>query len=55
MNMVKSYTREEIAHRIVDHGDDLIIYMKKIYRLNSWIPHHPGGEMVVRHMIGKVN
>ncbi len=50
----KKYTREEIAQRIVDHGDLLVIYSNKIYRLNSWIKHHPGGEMVILHMIGKV-
>lgn len=50
----KIYTREEIAQRIVDHGDLLVIYCNKIYRLNSWIKYHPGGEMAILHMIGKV-
>ncbi len=50
----KKYTREQIASRIADHGDLLIIYNNKIYRLNSWIKHHPGGEMVILHMVGKV-
>lgn len=48
------YTREQIAERIIDHGDLLVIYMNKIYRLNAWIKHHPGGEMVILHMVGKV-
>lgn len=47
------YTRQEIAERIVNHGDLLVIYENKIYRLNSWIKHHPGGDMVVLHMVGK--
>jgi predicted heme/steroid binding protein len=49
----KKYTREEIAQRIIDHGDLLVIHSNKVYRLNSWIKHHPGGEMVILHMIGK--
>ncbi len=50
----KKYTRKQIAERIIDHGDLLVIYSDKIYRLNSWIKHHPGGEMVILHMVGKV-
>jgi hypothetical protein len=50
----KKYTREQIAQRIVDHNDYLVVYMNKVYRLNSWIKQHPGGEMVIMHMIGKV-
>jgi hypothetical protein len=50
----KKYTREDIARRIIDHGDLLVIYSNKIYRLNAWIKHHPGGEMVILHMIGRV-
>ncbi|UJR36780.1 hypothetical protein I4U23_029493 [Adineta vaga] len=49
----KKYTREEIAQRIIDHGDLLVIYFNKVYRLNAWIKHHPGGEMVILHMVGK--
>ncbi|CAF3750786.1 unnamed protein product [Rotaria socialis] len=49
----KSYTREEIAQRIVDYGDILVIHSNKIYRLNSWIKYHPGGEMVILHMVGR--
>ena len=51
----QTYTREQIAARIVDHGDHLVIYKNKIYRLNNWIKHHPGGEMVILHMIGRVS
>ena len=51
----QTYTRQQIAARIVDHGDLLVIYKNKIYRLNNWIQHHPGGEMVIRHMIGRVS
>ena len=49
-----AFTRKEIAQRILDHNDLLVIYSKKIYRLNSWIKHHPGGDMVILHMVGKV-
>lgn len=50
----KKYTREQIAERIIEHGDLLVIYFNKIYRLNSWIKHHPGGELAILHMVGKV-
>ncbi|CAF0873204.1 unnamed protein product [Adineta ricciae] len=49
----KKYTRKQIAERIIDHGDLLVIYFNKIYRLNAWIKHHPGGEMAILHMVGK--
>ncbi|CAF0780453.1 unnamed protein product [Rotaria sordida] len=49
----KKYTREQIAQRIIDYGDLLVIHDNKIYRLNSWIKYHPGGEMAILHMIGK--
>ncbi|CAF1132126.1 unnamed protein product [Adineta steineri] len=49
----KKYTREEIAQRIIDNGDLLVIHSNKIYRLNAWIKHHPGGDMVILHMVGK--
>jgi delta8-fatty-acid desaturase len=49
-----SYTRAEIAQLIIERNDLLIIYSNKIYRLNSWIKHHPGGDMVILHMVGKV-
>jgi cytochrome b involved in lipid metabolism len=48
------YTREQIAERIIEHGDLLVIHTNKIYRLNAWIKNHPGGEMVILHMVGKV-
>lgn len=51
----KKYTRKQIAERIIDHGDLLVIHSNKIYRLNAWIKHHPGGEMAILHMVGKVN
>ncbi|CAF4824093.1 unnamed protein product [Rotaria sp. Silwood1] len=49
----KKYTREEIARRIVKDDDLLIIYQNKVYRLNTWIKYHRGGELAILHMIGK--
>ena len=53
MNL-KSFTREQIAERIADHGDALLIYQNGVYRVNNWMKYHPGGEMIIQHMIGKV-
>ncbi|CAF0831873.1 unnamed protein product [Didymodactylos carnosus] len=47
-----TYTRDEIAKKIAN-GDLLVIYVSKIYRLNNWIKHHPGGQMPILHMVGK--
>lgn len=54
MILEKVLTREQIAERIIKHGDLLVIYDGKVYRLNSWINKHPGGDLVIFHMIGKV-
>ena len=51
---MKGFSRNDIAKRINDHGDSLIIYANRVYRLNNWIKHHPGGPLVIFHMIGKV-
>ncbi|CAF0964815.1 unnamed protein product [Didymodactylos carnosus] len=48
-----TYSRLEIAKRIADDGDLLVIYKNKIYRLNNWIKYHPGGETAILHMVGK--
>ncbi|ORY08393.1 delta-6-fatty acid desaturase [Basidiobolus meristosporus CBS 931.73] len=37
----------------VQNGEILIIYKAQVYKLNKWIKYHPGGELAVRHMLGK--
>ncbi|KAK9710677.1 hypothetical protein K7432_008281 [Basidiobolus ranarum] len=49
---VSSFTMEEVRSR-VKTGEILIVYDRQIYKLNKWIKHHPGGELAVRHMLGK--
>ena len=52
---MKELTRKDVAKRVNEHGDMLIIYENRVYRLNRWIDHHPGGPLVILHMIGKVS
>ncbi|KAG9292049.1 hypothetical protein G9A89_017949 [Geosiphon pyriformis] len=48
----KHLTKEEFQRRI-RNGQSLIIYNKKVYRLDKWIKYHPGGSLAIQHMVGK--
>src|ERR1043165_2717360 len=48
----KNISQKEFEKR-VQSGQILIIYNDKVYKLNKWIKYHPGGELAIRHMIGK--
>lgn len=45
-------TRGDIEDRIAK-GDVIVIYHDKVIKMNSWLPRHPGGELLVRHFIGR--
>ncbi|ORX90622.1 hypothetical protein K493DRAFT_317847, partial [Basidiobolus meristosporus CBS 931.73] len=47
-----SFTMDEVRSR-VKNGEILIVCDQRIYKLNKWIKHHPGGELAVRHMLGR--
>ena len=44
-------SRDEIEKR-TKQGDILVIIYSKVYLLNKWIKHHPGGELAIKHMAG---
>ncbi|CAG8527847.1 7165_t:CDS:1 [Paraglomus occultum] len=46
-------TAQELNRRINEQNQALVIYAKKVYRLDKWLKFHPGGELAIRHMIGK--
>lgn len=46
------FTRREIEGRIAD-GDVLVLYQNTILRLNAWQHLHPGGRLVIHHMVGR--
>ncbi|CAG8520600.1 1672_t:CDS:2, partial [Acaulospora colombiana] len=44
---------DDVREKFVQSGQMLIIYNKKVYKLNKWIKYHPGGDLAILHMIGK--
>ncbi|KAI9490093.1 fatty acid desaturase-domain-containing protein [Zychaea mexicana] len=45
-------TQDEIRER-VKSGDALFIFEDKIYKVNRFMNKHPGGELAIRHVLGK--
>lgn len=45
-------TRTQLAHRIA-HGETLVLHRRKIYKLDRWLPKHPGGELAILHFVGR--
>mgnify|MGYP002758942187 FL=1 len=46
------WTRAEVAKRIAQ-GEVLVLRRGLIYRLNSWVHKHPGGELAILHFVGR--
>ena len=45
-------SRDEIEARIAD-GQNLVIASGKVLRCDAWMPYHPGGDLSIRHMVGR--
>lgn len=45
-------TRSEVESRIAE-GDTLVIAQGYVLRLNNWQDVHPGGRLVIQHMVGR--
>ncbi|KAI9249509.1 fatty acid desaturase-domain-containing protein [Phascolomyces articulosus] len=45
-------TRLDIQER-VKQGDALFIFENKVYKVNRFMKKHPGGELAIRHVLGK--
>jgi len=44
----------EITIAMKDNNDlSLIIYKQRVYNIKLWLPKHPGGDLVITHMIGE--
>lgn len=52
MSLSRTFTRPEIEARIAS-GDSLVIFEGHVLRLNGWKEKHPGGRLVIEHMIGR--
>lgn len=48
----KTLTRRQIES-LIAQGDIIVIADDNVLRLNGWASKHPGGELVLRHMIGR--
>lgn len=46
------WTRLELAEQILA-GQLLTVYRHKVLRLNSWVAHHPGGDLALLHYVGR--
>lgn len=46
------FTRTEIEH-LIAAGHTLVIQDGHVLRLNAWQDLHPGGRMVIQHMVGR--
>lgn len=55
-NLVRSrdnvFSRREIEGMIAEEKL-IVIVDNKVLRLDGWIKFHPGGDIAIRHMIGK--
>lgn len=38
---------------MISDGQYIIILNNKVLRLDSWIKFHPGGELAIKHMVGR--
>jgi delta8-fatty-acid desaturase len=45
-------SRREIEGMIAD-GKYIIILDRRVLKLDAWIKFHPGGDMAIKHMVGK--
>lgn len=45
-------TRLEIRD-LIAAGDTIVIYDGLVLRLNGWLHRHPGGRLVIEHMVGR--
>lgn len=45
-------SRQDIE-TMVANGDAIVIFQDYVLRLNSWLQAHPGGDLPIRHMIGR--
>ena len=46
------FTRREIEGLIAG-GDNIVIKHNAVLRLNAWKARHPGGRLVIEHMVGR--
>lgn len=50
--------RDDIISRcdvedLIARGNIITIFRDKVLKMNNWIERHPGGDLLVRHFIGR--
>ena len=48
----KALTRAQVATRIAA-GETLVLHRRRVYKLDSWLARHPGGELAILHFVGR--
>ena len=48
----KIFSRDEIES-LIAAGDLIVIKDNAVLRLNAWKDRHPGGSLVIQHMVGR--
>lgn len=48
----RTLTRDQLAARIAQ-GETLVLHRRRIYKLDSWLSRHPGGDLAILHFVGR--
>lgn len=46
------YTRGQIED-LIAQGGHIVIVDGEVLKCDSWLHHHPGGDKVIKHMVGR--
>lgn len=44
---------QHIVEGMIADGDTIVIFQDYVLRLNGWLHKHPGGSLVIQHMVGR--
>ncbi|KAL6855636.1 hypothetical protein J3F83DRAFT_753779 [Trichoderma novae-zelandiae] len=42
-----------VVEGMIANGDSIVIFQDYVLRLNGWLAGHPGGALVIQHMVGR--
>ncbi|PTB63097.1 fatty acid/sphingolipid desaturase [Trichoderma citrinoviride] len=42
-----------VVEGMIADGDSIVIFQDYVLRLNGWLDKHPGGSLVIQHMVGR--
>lgn len=48
----RTFSRREVES-LIAAGDSIVIKENMVLRLNAWKDKHPGGDLVIQHMVGR--